>query len=167
MKKFNKKSLALLIVAALLLTITVSGTVAYLVDSTERLVNTFEPTSVTTSTEETFDQQTKSSVVINNTGDIPVYIRVAVVGSWMKDGQVVDDWKPDFEVGADWQQRDGLYYYTKPIPANDKTTDLLGSSITATTQDGAVLTVRVISQAIQAEPTSAVQEAWGFVPGSN
>lgn len=167
MKKFNKKSLALLIVAALLLTITVSGTVAYLVDSTERLVNTFEPTSVTTTTEESFDKQTKSSVVIHNTSDIPVYIRVAVVGSWMKNGQVVNDWKPTFTVGSKWIEKDGYYYYTEPVPATGKTNNLLGSSIEAITKDGAVLTVQVISQAIQAEPTSAVKDAWGFVPGSN
>ena len=65
MKKFNKKSLALLIAAALLLTITVGSTVAYLVDSTNALVNTFEPTEVDTELNENFDGEVKKNIKVN------------------------------------------------------------------------------------------------------
>ena len=56
MKKINKKTLALLIAAALLLTITVSGTVAYLVDSTGAVKNVFEPGKVPPLIQEDFTQ---------------------------------------------------------------------------------------------------------------
>lgn len=158
--KIKKKILVLLASVTLLLTFAVSGTVAFLADGSGPVVNEFQPTTVTNKIEETFDGETKSAIVIRNTSSIPVYIRVAVIGSWMKDGKVVDDWTPEFTLGADWFQADGLYYYKKQVAAGDVTSDLLGSDITPTTEDGKVLHVTVLSQAIQGEPASAVEEAW-------
>lgn len=160
MKKFNMKSLVMLACVTLLLTFAVSGTVAFLADDSGPVVNEFTPTKVTNEIEEGFDDKTKNKIVINNTSSIPVYIRVAVVGSWMKDGKVVDDWKPEFVLGTDWFEADGLYYYKKQVAAGRATSDLLGSDITATTKDGKVLHVTVLSQAIQGEPASAVEDAW-------
>ena len=169
MKKFNKKSLALLIVAALLLTITVSGTVAYLVDSTGSLVNTFTPTSVSTDVDDNVTGNTKSEVDIINTSDIPVYMRVAVVANWVKDGKIVQAWQDhdDLKVKAKWiGARNGMYYYNGTVDAGAEVR--LFDSYTATGgPEGAHLEMDIIAQVIQAEPTSAVQEAWGFVPGSN
>ena len=160
--KINKKIIILLVSVTVLLTITVSGTVAFLADGTESVENKFTPTTVTTTTTEDFDNKTKSSVVINNTSNIPVYIRVAVIGSWMKDGKVVDDWTPTFTVGSDWfKSSDGFYYYRNQVAADGSTSDLLGSNIEAITVDGKTLTVTVINQAIQGEPATAVQNAWG------
>ena len=161
--KFSKKILVLLVSVTMLLAFTVSGTVAFLADGTDSVENKFTPTKVTTTTTEDFDHKTKSRVVINNTSDIPVYIRVAVIGSWMKDGKVVDDWTVPAGIinTTDWFEVDGLYYYKKQVAAGDSTSDLLGSDIVATTIDGKVLNVTVLSQAIQGEPDTAVENAWG------
>lgn len=162
MKKFNMKSLVMLACVAMLLTFTVSGTVAFLAAGSDQVVNEFTPAKVTNEIDEgDFNHKTKDQIVIKNTSSIPVYIRVAVVGSWMKDNKVVDDWKPEFALGADWFEADGLYYYKYQVAAGGETSDLLGSDITATTEDGKVLNVTVLSQAIQAQPKAAVEDAWG------
>lgn len=161
MKKFNMKSLVMLACITVLLTFAVSGTVAFLAAGSAPVINEFTPAKVTNEIEEGFDGETKSKIVIKNTSSIPVYIRVAVVGSWMKDNKVVDDWKPEFALGTDWFEADGLYYYKYQVAAGGETSDLLGSDITATTEDGKVLKVTVLSQAIQAEPDAAVKNAWG------
>lgn len=56
MKKLNKKIIALLISAALLLTFTVGGTVAYLVDASGPVENQFKPAAVDTEIDEEFDK---------------------------------------------------------------------------------------------------------------
>ena len=166
MKKLNKKSLALLIAAALLLTIAVSGTVAYLVDSTGSLVNTFTPTTVNGEIDETFTDNVKSEIVIQNPKtdkSISVYVRVAVVGNWYKGNEITAAWTPEFTLGADWQKIGDFYYYKYVVNPGNATSDLLGSSISGTNADrpGEHLEVTVIQQSIQATPKDAVQEAWG------
>lgn len=168
MKNNKKKSILLLITIAALLLAAVGGTVAYLVTSTDPVVNTFTPANVKTEIDEEFNGSVKSEIIINNTGNIPVYVRVAVVGNWVKDGKVVDSWTPSFTVGSGWDEGgDGYYYYTKPVEAKvgdtpGVTTDLLGSSIEAAPRaDGSILEVTVIQQSIQAEPVSVVVNAWG------
>jgi len=158
MKKLNKKSLALLIAAALLLTITVSSTVAYLVDSTGSLVNTFKPAEVNTSIVETFTDNVKSVIKIYNDKTekaIPVYVRVAVVGNWMLDGKIVDSWSLDnsFIDTTYWAIGSDGYYYYKDVLAVDATTEnLLEKQIEQGNRaDGAKLQVIVINQAIQAD----------------
>lgn len=175
MKKFNKKSLALLIAAALLLTITVSGTVAYLVDSTGSLVNTFTPTVVDTEITEKFDGSSKSSIVITNVGErnIDVYVRVAVVGNWVLNNQIVDSWtlsdeyinKSNWNIGSD-----GFYYYNTVLEAGSTTANLLSKAIISPLRtDGAHLEVTVMQQAIQADGMGATsaQDAFSKAAQSN
>lgn len=177
MKKFNKKSLALLIAAALLLTIAVSGTVAFLVDSTGSLVNTFTPTEVGTTITDEVKTGAKETIIINNpSGDkkIAVYVRVAIVGNWVKNvngtEMIVSPATAtdlSFELGEGWVKSGNYYYYTKAVEPDASTTDLLRTSIQATTKDdGSYLVVTVLHQSIQAEPVSAVQNAWGWTPPS-
>lgn len=165
--KLNKKWTALLVCAALLLTITVSGTVAYLVDKTNALVNTFSPTHVTTDVTDEMDGNTKKNVTIKNTSNIPVYMRVAVVANWYDaDRNIVAPWTDNLSVNAGWKKTGGYYYYTKPVDAG-AAMELFNSYTATGGPEGAHLEMDIIAQVIQAEPTSAVQEAWGFVPGSN
>ena len=163
--KLSKKSIAVIGVLALVMVAVIGGTIAFLADSTPEITNTFTPGEMSSTITEEFNKTTKSSVVINNTGDTSAYIRVAVVGNWQDDeGNVVEAWTPAFTVGTDWiKGSDGYYYYTKPVAKGGSTTDLLGSSISGTdsSKPGLHLEVTVIQQSIQAEPTSAVVEAWG------
>ena len=169
-RKFIKSSLLLIAVAALLVA-AVGSTVAYLVTNTTRIVNTFTPAKVNTEPHENFDGSVKKDITVRNESDsIPVYIRVALVGNWVKAGEVVDTWTPTFTPGRGWTRGNGgYYYYNSIVDPGESTSDLLGggSISAAPREDGAVLQVTVLSQAIQAEPTRAVQEAWDYVPGSS
>ena len=163
------KSSLLLIAVAALLVAAVGGTVAYLVTNTSPVVNTFTPATVDTNVTDEVNGNIKKNVEITNNSNIPVYMRVAVVANWYKDGKVVAPWNDYNNLGViseKWTFRDGYYYYKGTVAA--KTTVTLFNSYTATGgPDGAHLEMDIISQVIQAEPTRAVEGAWGFVPGSN
>lgn len=162
MKKMTLKTILTLAALVLLLTFTVSGTLAYIATGTGPVENVFQPVTVSTEIDEGFDKETKSSVVIKNTGDIPVFIRVAVVGNWCNDAnEVVEKWTPSFTPGTDWFQKGGYYYYSKAVAPTGKTSDLLGSDITASANNGLHLEVMVMQQAIQATPEEAVEGMWG------
>lgn len=176
------KSAALLVSLLLLLTVTVGGTIAFLMDSAGPLHNLFTPSKVTTSVDETISGKTKSNVSIKNTGDTDAWIRAAVVITWQdKDGNVygqapaatdfiisynVDNNKTDT---TKWYPgEDGFYYWPSPVAANGKTGDLITScstdkSITVGTGDDAVtyyLTVEIIGSGIQNKPANVFNTEW-------
>ena len=78
-----KKASALTIAIILILVMAIGGTVAFLVTHTDQIVNTFQPTDVTCEINEEFNDNNtvKTSAVVENTGKIPAYIRVAVVAN--------------------------------------------------------------------------------------
>lgn len=167
MKLMNKKSILLIALAALIL-VSVGGTLAYLIDDTTPVVNTFEP--VTTGTiidEPDWNNQTKKTVVVKNDGDIPMYVRVAVVGNWKNSaGEIIKPWDGSITLNtvantvADdgisngaWQDGgDGYYYFSVPVQPGEKTTNLLAEEITAVpTAEGDYLVIDIVHQAIQSE----------------
>lgn len=159
MKKLNTKSLVLLVCVALLLTCAVGSTVAYLVDKTDSITNTFTPAKVTTTIEEDFDGETKSRIQIKNEANsINVWVRVAIVGNWVKDGQIVAPWTGPVDYNTtDWSlESDGYYYYNSVVEPGKSTTNLLKTQITAgTREDGAHLEITVIHQSIQSDGIDA------------
>lgn len=157
------KTLLVVILAAVLLTFSVSGTIAWLSVKTEKVENTFTPAKVDTKIEETFDKNVKSAIEVKNVGTIPVYVRVSVSGYWCDStGNIIEPWDESFAVGSDWLKgSDGYYYYKTPLAAGSTTLDLLDSNIEPEPRsDGAHLEVTVIHQSIQAEPTSVVADEW-------
>lgn len=195
MKKFNKKYLVLLASVALLLTVSVGSTVAYLVDKADEVVNIFTPTRLETDVVETFgkvdDVMTKSSIKIRNDGNIDAYVRVFITGNWVitekdKNGNEVDKivapWDGNITLNPDrsWiLGSDGYYYYTKRLPPTpddektDRTSELLGSAITQSGGPaGAHLVINVIHQSIQADGVNAnnvpvVTAVWGATVDEN
>lgn len=176
--KNMKKSLVLLTAMVVLLCAVVGGTVAYLVTATDPVTNTFTPSSLKTEIEEVFENNEKKNVTIKNTGTVKAYIRAAVIVTWQKaDGTVygvVPKLGEDYsytgaESGWTGLASDGYYYYTSPVEPGAATSALIQfcMPLKAAPADDYTLHVEIISEAIQAEPTTAVQEAWGFVPGSN
>lgn len=160
----RKKSIALVLLVVLLLTFTVSGTLAYLFDKTKSIVNTFEPSKVNTEITEEFNKQVKSSIKVTNKKDsIPVYVRVALVGNWQdSQGNVVEAWNGISSYNdTDWGKVGDYYYYKKVLEPGKATENLLDASITTTSKDGLHLVVTVIHQSIQSKPESAVTDAWG------
>lgn len=170
--KLNKKALIALVSAALLLTFAVSGTVAYLVDVDEPVVNEFKPAKVTVEIPENFtDPSVKKDVYIKNTGDIKAYVRAMYIVTWQNaTGMVpadVGDYTITFEEGSKWIKSlsTGFYYWPEPLEAKAPTDDKLIAEIKpvagAAPGEDYYLNVEIIAQAIQAEPVKAVTEAWG------
>ena len=173
--KTKRKSLLLLVSLVMLMALTVGGTLALLIADTEPVVNTFTPGSTDIKVEETFDQTTKSNVKVTNNGDVPVYIRVAIIPTWEdSDGDPVGvaaslsdldiDWgaEDDTEAapGNNWVKgADGFWYYTEQVAA-DASTEQLIESATVQTANAYHMNLQILAQSIQAEPDEAVGEAW-------
>lgn len=165
------KSAALLVSLLLLLTVTVGGTIAFLMDSDGPLHILFNPSKVTTYVDETVSGNTKSDVSIKNTGDTTAWIRAAIVVTWQdKDGNVYGQapvagtnytaWIP----GTNWVKgADGFYYYTKPVAAQTSTANALIAEIKPignSPADGYYLTVEIIGSGIQNKPAKVFNTEW-------
>lgn len=189
-RKRIKLSTVLVIAAALALVTAIGGTMAWLTTHSEGLTNTFTPAKIEGEVKETFNSpfNTKNNVYIQNTSDVPVYVRVALVPTWVMeennkfvpvaepvtgtdvsiDGVNWDKFKP---TDSDWVQgNDGYYYYTKPLAAKDSdgsTTPNLFNVANAVPKDGYHMNLQVLLQMIQAEGVNAegkrpVELAWGI-----
>lgn len=173
MKRINKKVILLAVSLVLILSAAIGGTVAYLIDQTGSITNTFTPAKVTPEIDEKFENNVKNNVKITNTGDIPAYIRVKVVVTWKDAKDNIYGAAPVLGTdytwqipGTDWVKgSDGFYYYTKPVPAGEKTSILLTDCkpVDGKAPAGYSLSVDIHAQAIQAEPTTAVTSAWNNV----
>ena len=176
----RRKSLFLIAMVALLLTFTVSGTIAWLAASTGELVNTFTPGKIDTELEEEFDNQAKTKIVVKNAEDstVPVFVRVSVTGYYVKDvldadnqptGEVVivEPWGglTDGQMGEGWLKgSDGFYYYSTSVAPRASTSNLLKSGINLLKRDdGSYPVINVVHQSIQYTPVSAVNGAWPAV----
>ena len=86
----KRKSILAVVALVMLLCSAVGGTLAWITAQTRPITNTFETAEVTAWVDETFENGTKSNVTVRNTGDIPAYIRAAVVINWVnEDGNVL------------------------------------------------------------------------------
>ena len=159
-KANRPKHFAALLAVVLILVCTVGGTVAYLVAQTDPVVNTFTPGKVSCQVEEDFDKDktVKTEAVIKNTGNVPAYIRVAVVANTV-DGDNITGMKT-LPAGwlneANWTEgSDGFYYYKGVVQPGEKTDNLLKTGIPLTG-----IQVTILAGAIQSMPDDAVEDAW-------
>ena len=165
-----------LVALLVLLCCTVAGTLAYLVDKSGPVTNTFEPAYVTTAVDEKFDGTTKSEVKIKNTGNIDAYIRAAVIINWadangnvsatpVKDG----DYVIKYDSSNTWKKIGDYWYYTKPVAADSLTEKALIESCTPVAgkaPEGYNLQVTILADGIQSEPLTAIKEAWHVDPAT-
>ena len=173
MKKVSKrttKSIALLSSLALLLMMTVGGTLAYLVAQSETLTNTMQSSEV-----ECEVIKEDGSFSVKNAGDIKAYLRAAVVVNWAGEegnsantvyGNAPKASDYTLEIASEWVKgADGYYYYpTKVAPSEVKAfITSYGISDVAEAPLGYALQVEVLAQSIQALPDEAVEEAWPAV----
>ena len=169
-----------LVALLVLLCCTVAGTLAYLVDKSGPVTNTFEPAYVTTAVDEKFDGTTKSEVKIKNTGNIDAYIRAAVIINWadangnvsatpVKDG----DYVIKYDSSNTWKKIGDYWYYTKPVAADSLTEKALIESCTPVAgkaPEGYDLQVTILADGIQADGVGSngktpMEDAWGVTPG--
>lgn len=179
-KRATRKAPAALVGLIVLLCCTVAGTLAYLITSTDPLVNTFTPTKVTTTIVEDFDYGVKEKVKVKNTGDINAYIRAAVVVNWVDDEDNIHadapvagtdytiEWNvdTDSETNKPWfRGSDGFYYHKATVAASESTGILINECkpVEGKAPQGYYLQVTILAEGIQAEPAGAVQSAWPTV----
>jgi len=167
-RKLNRRSLVILASLILLALAAVGATIAYLVDSTQSITNTFLPSQVSCSVVENFDNNVKSNVTVLNDSNIDAYVRVRLVSYRVNDnderiGGTAEI--PNFTPGAGWKKNGDMYYYTTPVKAGATPANaLIGTDgITLaeyTDADGGKQVIEVIAEAIQALPKEAVENAW-------
>ena len=164
---FSGKSLTLIISLVALCAVAVGGTLAWLFDSSEKLENKFYVPDAKIEIKEEFDGSEKTDVGVTNIGKTKVYVRVMLVETWQKEGQIVAEPKGaevNYTWGSsgDWKKRDdGYYYYIKPLAEGATTPNLLDRAACTVSEGEALLKLEVVAQAIQSIPTDAVEEAWG------
>lgn len=171
------KRLATLLVSLLLvLGVAVGGTVAFLSTRTDSKENTFTPSKVTCEVTETFNNNVKSNVAVQNTGDTTAFIRAAINVTWMSNQDAADqtvsskvpvkntDYSIQLADNTNWiQGADGYYYYQLPVKPQDSTEVLIEEcklQNNASVPDGYHLSVEIVASAIQSVPDSVVQSMW-------
>lgn len=155
----------------------VSGSLAWLISTPEHVVNSFIPGEVTIQVDEKFDGSTKSDVSIKNTGNVPAYIRVALVPAWVDDkGNIaakhasLDDC--NITRGDDFDQfwfkgTDGFYYCKTVIEPEGSTPILIKSCTVKGEEHEYDFELQVIASAVQSLPTTTVEAVWPVVVGTN
>lgn len=166
----SKKKLIILICTITICAISAGSIFAYLLSSTNKLKNTFEPGIVSCKVDETFDGVTKSNVCIVNTGNVDAYIRASVLINWVnRDGAIYGASTPvegvDYiiEYGDQWRlEEDGYFYYEDIVNPNEETPILIEecTEINENSPDGYSLHVEIIASAVQADPNKT-EETWG------
>ena len=157
-------------ITIILLFCLVTGTIAYMIKQSS-ITNEFIMGEVKTRIIENFDSnnKTKKDVNIKNIGNVPAYIRATIVISWKdNEGKVLGeipeenvDYSIKFSESSNWiKEEDGYYYYKKQIEPNESTEILIEECKQLKEYDNKILEVTIANQAIQAQPTKAMNEAW-------
>lgn len=175
-KRISRRAILLFAVTVLLATAVVGTTLAFLVDKTPPVTNTFQPVSVSCRVLEDFDTaaNVKNNVSVQNTGEIPAYIRATVVVTWVSiesgntyGGAPVAGVDYTVVAGPEgWvQDTNGFYYCTSPVAPGASTPILLSaiSPIAGQAPEGYRLSVQIVASAIQADPAEAVTAVWSGV----
>lgn len=167
-----KRSGILLAAVIVLLAGAVGGTWAFLVAQSEPVQNNFTYAHVRCTIDEEFDGTTKSDVQIQNTGDIPAYIRARIVVTWKDTSGNVSAAVPvkntDYTITfneTDWTQQGGYWYCKTAVNPDGFTPKLITEcKKTGTAPKDYDLSVEILADAIQSEPANAIKEAWGYTP---
>ncbi|MGE4548346.1 MAG: hypothetical protein AB7C89_02210 [Intestinibacillus sp.] len=167
-RKFGKP-LVLIVAMIMVAAAAVGGTMAWLQVSTGAQDNTFQNATITGTIVEDFSSggSVKRNVKVQNTSNIDVYVRVALVPTWQDaDGNVLPQTASasnlSFTLGANWfKGSDGYYYYKNAVAPNVGTGNLADSIEPTGGPAGAKMNLQVLSEVIQANPADAAQEAWG------
>ena len=167
--RVNKTLFALLAIVMVIGAV-VGTTVAFLVDKTGNVQNTFEYAKVSCEVTETFTGTSKSNVQITNTGTTDAYIRATYVVNWLdKDGNIAASVPEGYSYtlkenhDSKWTKGDdGYFYYLSPVAPDASTPEsLLTCTVTRPENPEYRLSVEILATAIQSQPAKAVGEAWG------
>lgn len=176
------RSLILLLTLVLLIGSGIGMTVGFLSTRTEPVKNDFTYGKVSCEVLETFGKESnryiKRDVRIKNTGNTSAYIRVLLVFTWKDEKgnvyvnkpQINEDYQINPDISNGWsiyQNSIGTYsyYYKYPVAAGEETPNLIDSlrqtpGVVGPENGKYALSVEIVADAVQAEPTDAVTDAW-------
>ena len=164
----RNRAILVIAVAALVCALGAAGAVAFLIDTTNPVENTFDPSKVTCAVKEpgwTDGASVKENVSVTNTSNIPAYIRVALVANYADADGNLSPVNPAYTLRwneTDWYLAADGYYYCKAAVAPGADTPVLIHSCSAEgVPAGYHFELQVIASAIQSAPFDAVSEAWG------
>lgn len=181
-----------LIISAIVIFVSVSAVMAYMLRESSDITNVFVPANVDCEVIETFEDNKKTSIKVENKSNIKTYIRLRVVAYWQDSkGNIVvrEEGGPEIEFGTKWtydtekwfyDAAENTFYYKSAVNVGASTSELLklggtfdGIQLNAVTKDvnGVEFTyhpvITFIAEAVQAEPNGAVTYAWGVDVDSN
>lgn len=184
-RKLNKWAVVLLVCLVAFATASAGVTLAYLFTATDPVENTFTPARVSCHVVESFADNVKQNVRIQNTGNTNAYIRAAIVVTWKNSNGEVYAATPqkdtDYSIALNledgWAEgKDGFYYYNQKVAPvtecgheadssceNCCTGVLIASCSLA---NGAAipndyhLSVEIVASAIQSAPDYVVEDEW-------
>lgn len=144
----------------------ITAGMAYYLQETGGKTASYQLASVSCEIHEEFNGQTKTSIKVQNTSNVLVYIRVRLVSYWQTpSGKIAGRSSPllTIDPGADWiVAGHNTWIYSKPVPAGEETGNLLGANLTLTEDaEGYIQVVKVLAEAIQED---AAQTAWNWNP---
>lgn len=158
MRRKSWKTALPLILALLVLTISAGGTLAYIMDKTAGVENTFTPAQVSC--------QVNDGGTVTNTSNIKAYVRAVVVANWMDNKGNVYGIAPNVTVSSSgWTLDNGIYYYNGILNPNGQegsVTTALSAASNDPAPEGYSLVVEIVAEAIQAEGMNATgaMDAW-------
>lgn len=148
---------------AVLLLASISGTIAY-IQVHSHISNSFTVAKLSIELNETFDGKDKTNVTVENTGDVPTYLRAAIVVNWKDtDGTVISANESEYSMamGPEWiQGTDSYWYCKKPTDAGQPSLALIVICKPKVVKADQHLGVEILIQGVQAEPATAVEELW-------
>ena len=146
----------------------VGSTLALLIDQSIAVKNVFTPVEADVEIDEIFENNIKSSIIVKNTGDCDVYVRVKLLFGWKSaDGKPYGQgpWSSVDEVSYNSDKwalgLDGYFYYKGAVAVDGATVNLLTSPIELKVVDGLNQSLEVMATCVQAKPASAVKDLWG------
>lgn len=168
----SKKAVIVIVAAIMLIFFAVGTSIAYFTSSPPPLENTLDPANI--SIEVLEDNRTdgiQSNVKVLNTSDVSVFIRAYVIYNFVSEngsGSVLgvspiedQDYVTDYASKGWIKGSDGFWYYETAVDPNALTEPLIElCKPKLFAPDGYKLNVRVVANAIQANPTTAVEDAF-------
>lgn len=146
---------------------TTGFSLAYLIDSEQSMGLVFEPAHVDCAISDTSD------FAIKNTGNVPAYIRGAVVVNWVDEYGGVYGSMPmegvDYTIhwndnAWDLDASDQFYYYGPVVDVDESTGPMIERvDVYTNAPEGYMFRLEIVAEAIQSVPQEAVIDAWGVV----
>lgn len=122
MKKISKKGLAAILCMVTIAFTSIGLTIAYFSDYVTAKGQATINLTAEVEIPETVDPDGTKHIQIENKGKTDVVVRVAIYGPWLTTDYQEADIQP--ATPSDWQLMGGYYYYTKVLPAGEKTSEI-------------------------------------------